>query len=61
LIVAGHPAADVWGYTPRQLNGWLTLAGKRQKAERIEQLALMALATQGDLKAVKKQLKDWEQ
>ncbi len=44
--------------TPRNIAALLFVAGRRRKRERREQLALGTMAARGDIKAVKKQLKD---
>ena len=56
----GHPPAEVWGYTPKQLNGFLGFASKRMKREAAHQLSLGAMASRGDPKELKKILKDAE-
>jgi hypothetical protein len=47
-------------YTPRQLQAFLFLASKRRQRELREQLHLSTLAARGDEKAVRDQLRDWE-
>jgi hypothetical protein len=49
----------VWGYTPRQINGYLKLTAKRRKIEAAELLTVQAIAASGDDKLIKKVLKDW--
>lgn len=46
--------------TPRQLAAYMHFATKREIAERMTKLSLVALASQGDGKAIKKQLADWD-
>lgn len=53
----GHPPADVWRYTPRQMAAFLFFANRRRKRELREQLAIQALAARGEPKAVEKALK----
>jgi hypothetical protein len=47
-------------YTPRQLQAFLFLAGKRRQRELSEQLHANTLAARGDEKAVRAQLREWE-
>lgn len=54
----GHPPAAVWKYTPRQMHAFLFIASKRHQREQREYLALTAMASQGDPKAIQKALKD---
>jgi hypothetical protein len=49
----------VWNYTPRQIQAYLFIAGRRRKAEAAEQLSIGSMAARGDPKAVKKQLQKW--
>lgn len=58
MIAAGHPPASVWGYTPREIAGWLFFAGKRKAREAGEQLSLGAAAARGEPRALKKQIKE---
>jgi len=48
------------GYTPRQLQALLAIAGHRKQQELSELLSLHALAAQGEQKAIREQLKKWE-
>jgi hypothetical protein len=59
LIAAGHRSDDVWNYTPRQLAAYGFIAEKRRTRERAEALTIGVMASRGDLKTVKKQLKEW--
>lgn len=56
----GHSAGDVWSYSPREIVGYLDLAGERLKRESAEQLALHATAAQGDPKKLEKRLKEMQ-
>jgi hypothetical protein len=47
-------------YTPRQLQAFLFLATKRRQRELREQLHTNALAAHGDEKAIRTQLREWE-
>lgn len=55
----GHPAADVWDYTPRRIAGFLFFARKRLKSEAAQSLSIGAMAARGDPKDVKKRLQEW--
>lgn len=46
--------------TPRQLQAFLFLAGKRRQQELREQLHATALGAQGDPAAIRAQLRDWD-
>lgn len=48
----------MWGYTPREIAGWLFFAGKRKAREAGEQLSLGAAAARGEPRALKKQIKE---
>jgi len=48
------------GYTPRQTQAFLIIARSRQHHELSQQLVLGSLAARGDEKAVRAQLKEWE-
>jgi len=48
----------VWGYTPRQISGWLYFAARRKRMEAAETLSLHTLASRGDPKDLKKQHKE---
>jgi hypothetical protein len=50
----------LWRSTPRQLQGWLALAARREKQEAAERLNLDFLAARGDPKDVNKTLRDLE-
>jgi hypothetical protein len=49
----------VWGYTPRQLKGYLRLAQIRREHEAAEQLMIAALAARGDPDEIQRQVNDW--
>lgn len=55
----GHDAAAVFDYTPRQIGGFLFLAGLRRKREAAAQLSIATAAARGEPRAVKKQIQDW--
>jgi hypothetical protein len=46
--------------TPRQLQAFLFLADKRRQRELREELHMNMLAARGDAKAVREQLRAWE-
>jgi hypothetical protein len=46
--------------TPRQLQAFLFLAGKRRQAELREELHMTTLAARGDEKTIRTQLREWE-
>lgn len=46
--------------TPRQLQAFLILAGKRRQGELRDQLQVNTLAARGDEKAIRGQLRDWD-
>lgn len=46
-------------YTPRQLQAYLFLAGKRAQRELRERLRVNTLAARGTEKSVRDQLRDW--
>ncbi|AZV21476.1 hypothetical protein [Mesorhizobium sp. M7A.F.Ce.TU.012.03.2.1] len=56
LIAIGHRPADVWEYSPREIAGYLVLAGERRKSEASEQLAIATMAARSDPKEIKKLL-----
>jgi hypothetical protein len=56
LIAWGHHGA--WDYTPRQIAGFHNFASKRQKQEVARDLSIMASASRGDPKELKKQIRD---
>jgi len=60
LIAEGHDAAEIWGYSPRQIAAFLFLAGKRHNRDARQLLALNTLAARGEPASVKKQIKDLE-
>lgn len=47
-------------YTPRQLQAFLFLAEKRRQRELSDELHLGALASRGDEKTIRAQLKEWD-
>jgi hypothetical protein len=47
-------------YTPRQLDAFLFLAGKRRRRELAEQLHLTAVAARSDEKTIREQLRGME-
>jgi hypothetical protein len=47
-------------YTPRQLQAFLFLASRRRQQELREELHISTLAARGDEKAVRSQLREWE-
>lgn len=51
----GHSPADVWGYTPKRLAGFLQLGFMRRKREAAEQLSINTLASRGEPKELEKQ------
>ena len=57
-MAAGHPPAAVWQYTPRQMQAYLFIAGRRQMREQKELLALYAMATRGESRDIRKALRD---
>jgi len=54
----GHPPAEVWKYTPKQMSAFLFIADKRHRREQKELLALQALVARGEPKELRKMLKD---
>ena len=56
----GHPAAEVWGYTPKQAMAWATLGLARKRSELAEQLQIGALAARGEPQALKETLRELE-
>jgi hypothetical protein len=58
LIAYGHSPDAVFGYTPRRALAFLNLAQSRLKVEKAELLSISALASRGDPREVKKQLKE---
>jgi hypothetical protein len=58
LIAWGHPPAEVWRYTPRQIRNFLVIANKRRQAERRLLLHDNALAARGDPKALAKAVRE---
>lgn len=61
LIHEGHPPDVVWRYTPRQIQGWIQFAFRRKLGERAEMMATMGMASRGDPKELKKQMRSLEQ
>ena len=59
MIAWGHPPSAVWGYTPREIDGFMHFAGIRQKQEAARDLSIGAMASRGEQKAVNKRLKEW--
>jgi len=57
-VAAGHPPAAVWQYTPRQMQAYLFIAGRRRMREQKELLALYAMATRGESRDIRKALRD---
>jgi hypothetical protein len=55
-IRAGHPPDTAWGYTPRQLKGWVEIIGRDDLAAQ-RRLINAFRAAQGDGKAVKDYIK----
>ena len=47
----------MWGYTPREIAGFLMLLALRRRREAGEQLAIAASATRGDEKELKRQIR----
>lgn len=58
LVSLGHDEARVWQYTPRRMNGYLTFAGIRKKMEAAQQVAFIAVGSQGSKKGIEKTIKD---
>jgi hypothetical protein len=56
VIEDGHPPELAWGYTPRQLSGWIALAERRRAGQLGELLGLMQLANSEDGDAIRKQI-----
>lgn len=56
MIADGHPAA--WSYSPRQIAGFLELAGKRRNREMADTIGAVRLAMHGDKRQVSEALKD---
>lgn len=54
MIHLGHPPAVAWGYTPRQLFGWLQLADRRRGGELAQLASVMRLAQSTDTPAVRR-------
>jgi hypothetical protein len=59
LITAGHRAADVWKYTPRQLRAFHFILERRKTRERAEKLSLAFSAARGEEKEIRRRLKEW--
>lgn len=58
LIAIGHDEARVWTYTPRRMNGYLTFAGIRKKIEAAQEVAFIAIGSQGSKKSIESTIKD---
>lgn len=54
----GHASKDVWSYTPRRIAALLFLAGRRLKVQRAEALYVSTMGARGDMKVVKKELRE---
>jgi hypothetical protein len=50
----------VWSFTPRKMHALLFIGSKRRDQERFEDLWVHFLASQGDPKAVQRQLQSME-
>lgn len=46
-MVAHHPPAAVWDYTPRQIEGHMDFARRVLRLEKADQLTLNAIAARG--------------
>jgi hypothetical protein len=51
----------VWGYTPRQMVAYLTLAQSRKKQDSVSSLFIHAMAARGEPKEVKRIVEEWQQ
>jgi hypothetical protein len=60
LIAAGHSPRDVMEYTPRQIQAFEFIAERRQKGDLAWTLVLGVLAARGDEKAIRGQLKEFD-
>lgn len=58
-MAAGHPLSEVLGYTPRQVEGLLFLAERRQTKDAALSLSIAAAGARGDPKEVRSQVKKW--
>jgi hypothetical protein len=56
VIELGHPPAVAWGYTPRELYGWLEFDFRDRLANQAELLSLLT-SSRGDPKEVAKLIK----
>lgn len=56
----GHSPTDVWAYTPSQLSAFLHFATKRRTGEAASALSIGTMAARGEIKDVKKKLKEME-
>jgi hypothetical protein len=54
----GHPPAVVWGYTPRQLAAYLTLAQFRTRAAAAEALSIQHAGVHMKPRDVRKAIRD---
>lgn len=57
-IKNNHPEDVAWGYSPRQLKGWMDLMDRREMGERAEFISSVAAAQSSDPKALKKLIKE---
>ena len=48
-----------WNYTPLQLRAYMALRQKRRRRENAELLQIFRLAANGDIKDIRKILRDW--
>lgn len=55
----GHSAQDVWNYTPRRIQASIFLATKRHRRRLSEDLSVGSMASRGDPRVVRRQIKDW--
>ncbi len=58
LIASGHPPAVVWTYTPRQLAGFLALAGQRARADAAAALSIQHAALHMKPRDLRKAIRD---
>lgn len=56
-IRIGHPPADAWGYTPRQLTAWMDLDYRDQCLQKAMMIEAAALGASGNGKAIKDAIK----
>jgi hypothetical protein len=50
----------VWGYSPRQTQGWLYFARRRKKREAAQALSIAAMGARGDAREVSRTIKEWD-